>query len=212
MVPSSNMIFKVFNAINLLQKPTEELFEALTPRPSCIISDFCISWTAKVVEKYHIPRISFNVFSCFSLHCVHMDGTDIKVTKELKPLMIPKANEEEINDLKEQMRDAEMKSYGVIINTIEELEKAYAQRGKDASINEHHCSKWLDLQQPKSVVYVCFGSLCNLIPAQLVEMALALEDTKRPFIWVIKEGSESRRSKSGFVNKGLRKGPKGEAL
>ncbi|CAJ1891213.1 unnamed protein product [Sphenostylis stenocarpa] len=261
MLPSRNMIIKVFTAINLLQKPAEELFEALTPRPSCIISDFCITWTAQIAEKYHIPRISFNGFSCFCQHCLHMAHTSkvyesisseseyfsipdipdhIQVTKEQIPLRISKSNKEDINGLREQMRDAEMKSYGVIVNTFEELEKAYvrdykkvrndklwcvgpvslcnkdaldkAQRGNQASINEHRWLKWLDLQQPKSVVYVCFGSVCNLISSQLVELALALEDTKRPFLWAIREGGQFQELEKWICEEGFEERMKGRSL
>ncbi|KAL2345119.1 hypothetical protein Fmac_006404 [Flemingia macrophylla] len=258
MVSSNDMIYKIFLALNLLQKPAEELFETLTPKPSCIISDFCIPWTLQVADKYHIPRISFHGFGCFTLHCLHQIYSSkicenltseseyfiipgipdqIHVTKEQTPIM--KSNSNEMDDFMEQLRDAEMKSYGVIINTFEELEKAYvrdykkvkndkvwvigpvsfcnkddldkAQRGNQASINEHHCLKWLDLHQPKSVVYVCFGSLCNLIPSQLMELALGLEDTKRPFVWVIREGNKFQElekwiSEEGFEERTKRRG------
>ena len=138
------------------------------------------------------------------------------------------------------MIDADIKSYGVIINTFEELEKAYvreykkvrndkvwcigpvslcnkdgldkAQRGNRASINEHHCLKWLDLQQPKSVVYVCFGSLCNLIPSQLVELALAIEDSKKPFVWVIREGSKYQELEKWISEEGFEERTKGRGL
>nr|UTM61884.1 UDP-glycosyltransferase 18860_115 [Pueraria montana var. lobata] len=260
MVTSMDMRYKVFHAISMLQKSAEVLFEALTPKPSCIISDFCIPWTAQVAEKYHIPRISFHGFSSFCLHCLHMIHTSnvcesitseseyftipgipdqIQVTKEQIPLTISNSDEE-MKHYGEQMRDAEMKSYGVIMNTFEELEKAYvrdckkvrndkvwcigpvslcnnddldkAQRGNQASINEHHCLKWLDLQQPMSVVYVCFGSMCNLIPSQLVELALALEDTKRPFVWVIREGSKFQELEKWISEEGFEERTKGRGL
>ena len=255
----AEMMDNMFNAISMLQKSAEELFQELTPKPSCIISDFCIHWTAQLAENYHIPRISFHGFSCFCLHCLyqlHISGVcdsiaseseyftipgipdQIQVTKEQIPLMTTKSDEEKM--FMEQIRDAEMKSYGVITNTFEELEKAYvrdykkvrndkvwcvgpvslcnkdsldkAERGNQASINEHHCLKWLDLQQPKSVVYVCFGSLCNLIPSQLVELALALEDTKRPFVWVIREGSRFQELEKWISEEGFEKRTKGRGL
>ncbi|KAL9332012.1 hypothetical protein ACSQ67_001622 [Phaseolus vulgaris] len=254
-----DMMNKMFHAISMLHKSAEELFEALTPKPSCIISDFTLPWTAQVAEKYNIPRISFHGFSCFCLHCLHQVHISevcesitseseyfnipgipdqIQVTKEQIPLMVPTLNEHKI--FMEQIRDAEMKSYGVIINTFEELEKAYVrdykkvrndklwcvgpvslcnkdsldkiQRGNQASINEHHCLKWLDLQQPKSVVYVCFGSLCNLISSQLVELALALEDTKRPFVWVIREGSQFQELEKWISEEGFEERTKGRGL
>ncbi|KAK7378699.1 hypothetical protein VNO80_04145 [Phaseolus coccineus] len=257
MAVTSNDMSKIFHVIHMLQKPAEEFFETLTPKPSCIISDFCIPWTAELAEKYHIPRISFHGFSCFCLQCryvIHTSKFCKSITSESKYFTIPgipdqiQVTREQLpgsivsglNDFKDQVRDAEMKSYGVIINSFEELEKAYvrdykkvrnnkawcigpvslcnkdgldkAQRGNQASINEHHCLKWLNLQQPKSVVYVCFGSICNLIPSQLVELALALEDTKRPFVWVIREGSQFQELEKWISEEGFEERTKGRSL
>ncbi|KEH24634.1 putative flavonol 7-O-beta-glucosyltransferase [Medicago truncatula] len=251
MVDSIDMRMNLFHAITLLQKPAEELFDALTPKPSCIISDFFIPWTIQIAENHKIPRISFHGFSCFCLHCMLKIQTSkilervdseseyftvpgipdqIQVTKE----QIPGILKGELKEFGEKMHDAEMKSYGEIINTFEELEKAYvkdykkekngkvwfvgpvslcnkdgldkAQRGIIASISEHHCLKWLDLHQPKSVVYACLGSLCNLIPSQLMELALALEATNRPFIWVIREGNKSSEELEKWISEERNKG------
>ncbi|KAJ4706803.1 Glycosyltransferase [Melia azedarach] len=121
-----------------------------------------------------------------------------------------------LDDFVEQMLAAEAKNYGLIINTFEELEAAYvkeykkttkgklwcigpvslcnkkktdmAQRGNKLSNDGYECLEWLDSQKTNSVVYACLGSLCNLIPAQLIELGLGLELSNRPFIWVIRGG------------------------
>ncbi|ESW34801.1 hypothetical protein PHAVU_001G182400 [Phaseolus vulgaris] len=254
---TSNDISKIFHVIHMLQKPAEEFFETLTPKPSCIISDFCIPWTAELAENYHIPRISFHGFSCFCLQCryvIHTSKFCKSITSESKYFTIPGIPDQiqvtreqlpgslgkDLDDFKDQVRHAEMKSYGVIINSFEELEKAYvrdykkvrnnkawcigpvslcnkdgldkSQRGNQASINEHHCLTWLNLQQPKSVVYVCFGSICNLITSELVELALALEDTKRPFVWVIREGSQFQGLEKWISEEGFEERTKGRGL
>ncbi|KAG6555601.1 hypothetical protein Mapa_002836 [Marchantia paleacea] len=46
------------------------------------------------------------------------------------------------------------------------------------------CIQWLDNQPPQSVVYICFGGLVRLNPAQLRELALALEASGHGFLWV----------------------------
>ncbi|CAL5194113.1 unnamed protein product [Lathyrus oleraceus] len=230
---SNDMWNNFFYAVTLLEKPAQELFHKMSPRPSCIISDFCIPWTSQIAEKHQIPRISFHGFSCFCLHClfkvhsskvlesVNSDSDyftvpdipdKVQVTKEQIPVaLIEKLPKEFV----EKMHEAEMKSYGEIINTFEELEKEYvndykkerndkvwcvgpvslcnkdgldkAQRGNIASISEQNCLKFLDLYKPKSVVYACLGSVCNLVSSQLIELALGLEATKMPFIWVIRD-------------------------
>ncbi|THG03105.1 hypothetical protein TEA_002911 [Camellia sinensis var. sinensis] len=50
---------------------------------------------------------------------------------------------------------------------------------------------WLDEQEPGSVVYACLGSFDRLTTPQLIELALGLEGSKRPFVWVIKGGRKA---------------------
>ncbi|XP_038903460.1 UDP-glycosyltransferase 73C6-like [Benincasa hispida] len=64
-----------------------------------------------------------------------------------------------------------------------------AERGNKSSINQHECIKWLDGQQPFSVVYVSLGSLCNLGTVQLIELGLGLEASNKPFIWSIRKAN-----------------------
>ncbi|KAF3444851.1 hypothetical protein FNV43_RR14544 [Rhamnella rubrinervis] len=53
---------------------------------------------------------------------------------------------------------------------------------------DHSCLTWLDSQLPCSVIYVAFGSLAVHDETQLNELALGLELTGRPFLWVIRPG------------------------
>ncbi|KMT08362.1 hypothetical protein BVRB_6g140440 [Beta vulgaris subsp. vulgaris] len=115
--------------------------------------------------------------------------------------------------------EAEENSFGVIMNSFYELEPEYVeyyrnvmgrkawhigpvslcnreneakfQRGKDSSINEHECLKWLDSKKPKSVVYICFGSLAEVPTLQLREIAMGLEASEQDFIWVVRRGKEN---------------------
>ncbi|KAF2947031.1 hypothetical protein DAI22_02g339000 [Oryza sativa Japonica Group] len=48
------------------------------------------------------------------------------------------------------------------------------------------CLRWLDAQQPGSVVYVNFGSITVMSPAHLAEFAWGLACCGRPFLWVIR--------------------------
>ncbi|KAM0839466.1 hypothetical protein ACQ4PT_060293 [Festuca glaucescens] len=49
------------------------------------------------------------------------------------------------------------------------------------------CLRWLDAQeQPGSVVYVNFGSITVVTPAQLAEFAWGLASCGRPFLWVVR--------------------------
>ncbi|XP_050380912.1 UDP-glycosyltransferase 83A1-like [Argentina anserina] len=48
------------------------------------------------------------------------------------------------------------------------------------------CLEWLDQQSPSSVIYVAFGSFTIFDQTQFQELALALEESNRPFLWVVR--------------------------
>lgn len=125
----------------------------------------------------------------------------------------------DLDDVRNKMREAESSAYGVVVNSFNELEQGCAElyekaigkkvwcigpvslcnkkdddkfeRGNRASIDERNCLEWLNSKKNGSVIYACLGSLCRLVPSQLIEIGLALEATKRPFIWVVKTGEKS---------------------
>lgn len=49
------------------------------------------------------------------------------------------------------------------------------------------CLAWLDQQPINSVIYVAFGSFTIFDAAQFQELALGLELTNRPFLWVVRQ-------------------------
>ncbi|KAL3738951.1 hypothetical protein ACJRO7_020353 [Eucalyptus globulus] len=51
---------------------------------------------------------------------------------------------------------------------------------------EPGCLKWLDSKPPGSVVYVNFGSITVMSPAQLVEFAWGLANSGKTFLWIIR--------------------------
>lgn len=51
---------------------------------------------------------------------------------------------------------------------------------------DSNCLNWLDQQPPCSVIYVAFGSFTVFEQTQFHELALGLELTKRPFLWVVR--------------------------
>lgn len=51
---------------------------------------------------------------------------------------------------------------------------------------ETDCVKWLNSQEPSSVIYVCFGSITVMSDKELVEFAWGLEASKQPFVWGIR--------------------------
>ncbi|CAA0828375.1 UDP-glycosyltransferase 83A1 [Striga hermonthica] len=62
------------------------------------------------------------------------------------------------------------------------------------------CLSWLDRHPASSVVYVAHGTSTEHGPAQLVELALGLELTARPFLWVVRDDNE-KKLPEGFLER-----------
>ncbi|KHN33534.1 7-deoxyloganetin glucosyltransferase-like [Glycine soja] len=48
------------------------------------------------------------------------------------------------------------------------------------------CLDWLESKEPRSVVYVNFGSITVMSAEQLLEFAWGLANSKKPFLWIIR--------------------------
>ncbi|GAB4835207.1 hypothetical protein Ancab_000116 [Ancistrocladus abbreviatus] len=63
-----------------------------------------------------------------------------------------------------------------------------ANGGKElgAPTTKEECREWLDTKTPRSVLYVCFGSQNTLTQSQMMELAMALDDSGKSFMWVVR--------------------------
>ncbi|KAG6432954.1 hypothetical protein SASPL_104550 [Salvia splendens] len=228
------LIPKFFKALSLIQHPVEDLLRQLNP--NCLISDMFLPWTADSAAKFGIPRLVFHGTSYFSLCAAEelrrhkpFRGTDHFVLPNL-PHRVEMATTEVADfDLNEdadgfskwmrEMREADGRSYGVVVNSFYELEPDYAdhyrnalgrrawnigplllynnsadggggERGKKPSIDVAACVAWLDSKKANSVVYVCFGSMAKFSSAQLKEIANGLDAAGHDFVWVVREGGD----------------------
>ncbi|XP_047983406.1 UDP-glycosyltransferase 73D1-like [Salvia hispanica] len=244
-LPSRDLIRHFYAALHMLQAPLEHFLAHHDPPPSCIISDKCLSWTSATAQKFRIPRLVFHGMCCFSLltsHNLKLHSPHLAVQSEWEPFLIPGLPVRveiarahlpgsfvalpDLDDIREQMHQAESDAYGVVVNTFPELEagccegyrnamnkkvwcigpvspcnrdsKDKFERGNEASIEEKKCLEWLDSKKEKSVVYACLGSQCRLVGDQLKEIGLGLEASKHPFVWVISRYGEMEKWVEGF--------------
>lgn len=64
----------------------------------------------------------------------------------------------------------------------------------------HYSIEWLDKQEPKSVLYVSFGTTTCFSKEQIKEVASGLEKSKQKFIWVVRDADKG----DVFANDGVR--------
>ncbi|CAN4115125.1 unnamed protein product [Withania somnifera] len=234
------MSMGVWMGIDLLQKPIEHLIVELCPH--CIVSDVCLPWTVDVAERLKIPRLIFhptNVMLHVVEHCLKLYTPHEKVSSDSESFLIPglpdkiemKRSQLPENlktsaegpywEMMKRMKESEPRSYGVIHDTVHDLESTYtelyqkikgkkpwligplfhfskreeASNSRNTAVQERHsCLSWLDSQEPNSVVYICFGSIGRFSDAQLTEIALALEASNSWFLWVVRKGDKTQEN------------------
>ncbi|XP_073041422.1 scopoletin glucosyltransferase-like [Primulina eburnea] len=240
-VTAVDLVQKFVKAISLLQEPVEKLIQELNP--NCLVSDTFFPWTTDSAAKFGIPRLVFHGTSylarCASeqmrLHKpfknVSSDSEQftlpylphqLKFTRtQISPFDL-RESEGEFAELIFQSREADRRSYGVVVNSFYELESSYAdhyrnilgikawnigplllcnngyeekaRRGRKSAIDEHECLAWLDSKKPDSVIYACFGSMASCTQAQLREIAFGLESSGKDFIWVVRDRRNNENS------------------
>ncbi|KAL5704472.1 hypothetical protein ACHQM5_022898 [Ranunculus cassubicifolius] len=141
-------------------------------------------------------------------------------------------------DAMDGVEKSEQKCFGVLWNTFYELEPAYVelykevtgrrawsigpvslyntsvtaktQRGKRSMFDEHRCLEWLDSKEPNSVIYISFGSISLYQTAQFHEIAMGLEASEVPFIWVVRLAKNKEHEE--ILPRGFEKRVEGKGL
>ncbi|KAK7267812.1 hypothetical protein RIF29_20491 [Crotalaria pallida] len=146
-IPSMDLKLNFFHALDLMQKPIEELLEKLNPSPSCIISDKNIACVADIAAKLKLPRIIFDGTNCFNLLCNHnlyvskvyetVSYSDslvipglphrIEMKKSQLPVIFTPGPDQELNAVRVRIRESEGAKYGILVNSFEELEAEYVK-------------------------------------------------------------------------------------
>ncbi|KAL1346028.1 hypothetical protein AAHE18_08G159200 [Arachis hypogaea] len=250
-----DMLHSLGNAFNFFNAAK------LSPPACCIVSNMNLPYTIHVAKKFKIPRVSFagglrrgQRFAGERFRILSLSNVRNSVEDETEYFVIPDLPDE-IEVTKSQVRAqvdenwsrfgeeiyaVESDSFGVIMNSFQELELEYermykkvkkdkvwcvgpvslinkdqlkkVQRGNNVSVEEWKHQNWPDSQKPKSVIYACLGSLSNVTTIQLIEIGLALEESIRPFIWVIREGNQLEALEKWIKEDGFEERIKGKSL
>nr|GMC79516.1 UDP-glycosyltransferase 73C3-like [Ipomoea batatas] len=177
---------------------------------SCCFSDVCearisdsdiLGEVGSESEQFTVPEVPHNIQLCKS----QVEGCTIDPNV---------SDDDPRKQWSVKIRQTSKSAYGVIVNSFDELEPDYVreyrkmhhgrvwcvgpvslcnQNYQDQSLrgynnnysDQQECLKWLDLKAPGSVVYVSLGSMAALSPRQMAELAMGLESSKRPFLWVL---------------------------
>ncbi|XP_020572882.1 scopoletin glucosyltransferase-like, partial [Phalaenopsis equestris] len=144
-------------------------------------------------------------------HRIELLRSQLQDNTKVVPFMIP------VIEVVKHAREVYSKSFGTVVNSFYELEPDYAEHSRkvlgrrawhvgpvalcnQAEVDKsgrggggktgEECLRWLDERSPGSVLYMCFGSICNFTATQLKEMAMGLEDSGHPFVWVIRDAGD----------------------
>ncbi|XP_074558521.1 scopoletin glucosyltransferase-like [Curcuma longa] len=200
-------------------------------RPDAVVADWLLPFAAPVADEFCIPRFTFHGFSNIALcgqvshFCQPLpppssaaSGAEEELTFVVpnlpRRIEMLRSQMEDLNAVPaeavkfiEEIREWEMRSYGVVVNSFYELETEFADHvrqvigrrtwhvGPVASYDPkpaeeaHECLEWLD-ESEEPVLYVCFGSMGSFTAAQLRELALGLKACGHPFIWAIRDAAD----------------------
>lgn len=192
-------------------------------RPDAVVADWLLPFTGPIADEFRIPRLTFHGFSDIALcgqvsyFCQPLSGAEeltFVVPNLPRRIELLRTQLEdftaapvELGKFLEEIREWEMRSYGVVVNSFYELETEFADHvnqvmgrrtwhiGPVASYNPkaakeaHECLEWLG-ESEEAVLYVCFGSMGSFTAAQLRELALGLKACGHPFIWAIRDAAD----------------------
>ncbi|KAL3587182.1 hypothetical protein D5086_014049 [Populus alba] len=240
-LPSLEFLLPFLHATKQLQKPFEEVLETMiksnTP-PLCVISDFFLGFTLASCQALGVPRLVFHGMSALSMAIIKsswVNASQINSLSMLDPVDLPgmklpftltKADlpaetlnssnhDDPMSEFIGEVGWADVNSWGIIINSFEELEKDHIPffesfymngakawclgplflydkiDGLERSINQNQnpsmSTQWLDEQStPDSAIYVSFGTQADVSDSQLDEVAFGLEESGVPFVWVVR--------------------------
>ncbi|KAM5579913.1 UDP-glucose flavonoid 3-O-glucosyltransferase 7-like [Rosa sericea] len=218
-------------------KNMKQHFEALLKemvetgsRPICVISDFFLYWTLDTCRSFNIPRVVSHGMGVLPMLILKHNSDPCKTSSEFNVVKLPSLTlpftlngsdlpvcdpDDPFIRVISEVEEADKNSWGVIVNSFQELEGEYVtaleglyykearawcvgpvllydyiqEQSRASDGKSQSCGpyiEWLDKQEGSSVViYVSFGTQARLSKEQMDEIAYGLEMAGQCFIWVV---------------------------
>ncbi|RLN00354.1 UDP-glycosyltransferase 73E1-like [Panicum miliaceum] len=174
--------------------------------PDAVVSDVHFSWNADVAAGLGVPCVTFHAIGAFPMLAIfHLlgarvteaggsvvtlpgfPGPDIRVPVTELPEML-RSQRPDYRATGERDRYCDMYvRHGYVkrayfVGPLSLPSPSQLAAGEDGS----RFIDWLDRKPAQSLVYLCFGSLTHVSEPQLRELALGLEASGKPFLWVVR--------------------------
>ncbi|XP_049354524.1 zeatin O-xylosyltransferase-like [Solanum verrucosum] len=205
-----------WDACMLLREPIASFLCDISTksRRVVVVHDSLMSYNVQDVSSLHnAESYIFNCISVFTLYCIIRLSVGMSVPLE-EELLKKLPSLDGIMTDKIRDRGASQSPYvdirsGNIHNTSKVIEGKFLdlltqvasdQNKKNWAIGpvlptkldcisnrENICLDWLNKQPPRSVLYVSFGTTTSFSDREIKELAMALEQSKQRFVWVLRD-------------------------
>ncbi|XP_008811620.2 scopoletin glucosyltransferase-like [Phoenix dactylifera] len=241
--------WRVYKAVDLAQEAHDQLLRH--HHPDAIVADVPLWWTTPIAADLGIPRVTFHAVGVFpqlamnNLTKIRSKIREVENGSEQiavpdfpgPPITIPMSelpeflrSPDHLTEAWDRLKEAQLESYGVVVNTFHELEPEYCdlfrkvdckrawfvgpvalsygegakERGGGGTAAEggNRCLKWLDTKEEGSVAFVCFGSWCHFTAEQLREVAAGLEASGKAFLWAVRGTTEEAAKTEEWMPEG----------
>ncbi|XP_061352024.1 UDP-glycosyltransferase 92A1-like [Gastrolobium bilobum] len=119
-------------------------------------------------SRFFIPQIALSMKS---------DGWICNTVEEVEPLGL---------QLLRQYLELPVWTVGPLLQPAANKGSSKHRAGKEPGIALEACIEWLNLKDQNSVLYISFGSQNTISASQMMALAEGLEESGKPFIWVIR--------------------------
>ncbi|KAI3518583.1 hypothetical protein L1887_07388 [Cichorium endivia] len=119
----------------------------------------------------------------------------IDMLKKAPRILVNTYNELEVESIK-AIEKLEYLPIGPLIPSefLDGKDSSDSSMGKDFFVkSEDDYIQWLNIKPKSSVVYVSFGTIASFSMDQMEEMAMGLLESRRPFLWVIRDSEQAGR-------------------